>query len=170
MYIRFVSEHDFVTYNPWFELSLRNRIDESLNSNNFRYKVRNEINEQFPNLWRNHVYNTTEWKTLETKLDSCADTGVQRVNSATERKVNDLLNDRKFVDITTTVTDVALTRYQDFQNRLESKNTQAEKDRNVRLEKVEKELTSVRSGQWLTFFSGAALGLGLGVFGINSQL
>ena len=167
---RYKEEQDFVLYNPWFEFAVLNRIQRELDSDKLKYRIRNEITDQFPSLWRQHMNSESEWGRLRSKLDAHTDAGVSKINNAVDSKCAELLDSKQhFEPLKTSIFNSAMTKYGIFQSGLQTRFDDEEKARNARLVKAEKNIESVQSNQFWTFLGGAAVGIGLGFLGANQS-
>jgi hypothetical protein len=185
----YINETAFITYNPWFDLALQSRVRKELASNSFKYRIRDEMNEQFPALWRHHMLSDPEWTRLKEKLNdhtnvsaaklnsiadnnmsrmqSAVDSCVGRLNSVVDMKSRELVNSDQFEPLKSSIFNAALNRYQTLEDSLRVKNTQADEARNKRLDETEKELDKVQNRQALTFLGGSIFGAGMAILGLS---
>lgn len=160
-------EDNFIMYNPWFQMALENRISHVYESGRLREKIRSEMSDQFPTLWRNHMTSEAEYRALVGRLSSAADTGVARVQAATETKISEMMDAGQLESIKNNVFNTAMSKYNGFQAGLHDSFKANERDRNERLAVAEKEISSLRGNQVWTVLGGMVLGIGMGVFGMS---
>ena len=140
---RFNTADDFILYNPWFTLALDNCINSELESNRFKYKIRDEINNQFPTLWRSHMLSDPEWNRLKDKLNTHTDSCVQRVNTVVDNKVQELVNSDKFEPLCSSINTAVQKKYQLLESEMKYKNRLEEESRNLKLTQLERKITYV---------------------------
>lgn len=178
--ITYVDEANFISYNPWFTLALEDRIGRIYDSDRLRHKIRNEINDQFPGLWRSHVNSDTEYRMFLNKISTASDAGVTRVNQtvdigtarvqqATEMKVSELMNSGSLEPLKSSILNTAMSKYAGFESTLSSQFNTNERLRNERLAQAEKEINDLRSSQVWTVLGSMVLGVGLGIFGMRHR-
>lgn len=184
MEITFITEDRFLTYNPWFNQTIRQRIRQELNSSLFTHKVREEaryeIERQFPSLWRSYMYSDPAFLQLKSRLDDHVNNSLVRVNQNAENginlftttlnnRINELVNDSSFESLKSNIYNTAISNYKTHEttiinsNRLlqdEFKTTfnAAEDSRNKRLNTVEGKMNDIKNNQVLTFLGGAFVG------------
>jgi hypothetical protein len=147
----------FVTARDYsYEFDLTNRLYES---DRLKYKIRNHITEQFPALFRQHMYSTETWAEMTRKINEQTSDNIARINRATEVKVAELVeNKEELALIKNHVINDATLKYDDFQLSLSKRSEAAEAERSKRLGELESSLSSLRSSQIYTFLGGSVLG------------
>lgn len=156
-----VTQHEFVRVNPpLFELSVNKEL-------NLKYQVRDQINKEFPNLFRQYCIDSEMWNSLRTRMDSHVSGGIDQINRAVSSQVSNLVeNKEELSSIKSQITADISRKYDSFQISLYRQNESAEIDRNTRLQKCESRLDDLRTGQIWTFLGGAILG---GVIGFAAK-
>jgi hypothetical protein len=163
MSIRITSYHyrdesDFLGVNPWFALAVDRRINDIYESHRLRNTIRDEVNNQFPTLFRNQALASSEWTQLTSKLDAHTATGISQINAATERKVTALVNDdAKFGELRSDISAAAI-------QRIDTLHRSSDEDYKRRLRELENSNESIKSGQIWTFLGGFAFGVAAVLF------
>jgi hypothetical protein len=163
----YTDEESFININPWFHVALESRISRVYESERLRQKIRSEINDQFPALWRNHMASDTEYRGLFNRLSAATDADIVRVHRATDDKVNQLMENGSLESVKSSIFNTAMSRYSRLDTELRDQFTTNERVRNERLVKAENEIKSLKSGQIWTALGGMAVGIGLGVLGMR---
>jgi hypothetical protein len=158
------THHDFVSVNPWFEMAITDRLYREFESDKLKYKIRNQLQDQFPALFRQQMLDTETWGILSKKIDSRVDDGISRVNQAVANKVSDLVENKdELSSIKTAVISETTRKYDNFQADLSRRSEEQERLRNEKIKSLEKQVEGIRSSQTYTFLGGSILG---GVVGI----
>ncbi len=163
MSIRITSYHyrdesDFLGVNPWFALAIERRLNEVYDSHRLRSAIRDEVNNQFPVLFRNQAMASSEWAQLVSRLDSHVSSGVSQINAATERKVTALVNDdAKFGELRQDI-------HAAVNHQIIALQRTSDEDYKSRLRALENSTESIKSGQIWTFLGGFAFGLAVVLF------
>jgi hypothetical protein len=163
MSIRITSYHyrdesDFLGVNPWFALAIERRLNEVYDNHRLHSAIRDEMNNQFPVLFRNQALSSSEWAQLTSKLDAHTATGISQINAATERKVTALVNDdAKFGELRQDIQVAAI-------QRIDTLHRSSDEDYKRRLRELESSNESIKSGQIWTFLGGFAFGVAAVLF------
>lgn len=167
------SSNAFISHNPWFDAYLVSQLQNHLNSDRLKYKIRNEVDEritqQFPSLWAQQMVKEPTWLGLKAKLEDQTNLGVARVNSATDTRVNDLMSGSAFEPLRSSIFNAAMNKYSVFEASLDARYSAEEASRNAKIQKVEADVREVQAAQWGTFFGGLALGAGLALIGCHRK-
>jgi len=161
--IRIYTADEFISINPWFNVSVDSRIESWFESNLFRTRVKDLQASNFGNLFRQHAQDSQSYNELIQRLrrdvDADVQTGITRINNATENKVNDLVNNgAAFEPIRLAMLNSINTRTSSVLNEIKSNADTAERLRDERLKKAEADISNLKYGQMLTFTGGAFLG------------
>lgn len=168
----YIHENDFVTYNPWFDLAVRNRLSNYYDDK-LKYKVRDEIESQFPGLWLKQM--NPGFDALKSQLNDRAHvhlntlanetkTHVNTINHAAENKVQELMNSPDFAPLKENITTALTVRYNSEEDHREQQFKKAEKNRDSRLNDLQSTINEVKTTSWLSFFGGIGVGIGLSLF------
>jgi len=153
------TRNEFINIYPWFDLELLESINRQFESDRLKYKIRDHIKTEFPELFRNQCIDSETWTSLRNKLDSYVSSGIDQINTATNRHVSSLVdNKEELISIRVQIMSDIIKKYDSFQSALESKNYSAEKDRNYRVERCEKNINELKNRQFWTFLGGTILG------------
>lgn len=160
-----VTRHEFIRVNPWFDLAIADTLAREFESDRLKYKIREQINKEFPTLFRQHCYETEMWSSLRSRIDGHVSAGISQIQQATAEKVSALVENKEELSaIKNQVTTDINNKYDAFQRSLAMQNESAELSRNARLDKVEQKISDVKENQIWTFLGGAILGGVLGVY------
>lgn len=124
--------------------------------------IRDEIDRQFPSLWRHHMLSDPEWTRLKDKLAEQTTHNIARINSATETKVSELLDSKDFEPLKQKMFDTAMIKFDKLQRTFEDDFQHKEKERNERLQTLETKMRDTQNQTWIMFLGGTVFGLGLG--------
>lgn len=150
---------------PWFEVAIIDHLNREFESERLKYKIRTQINNEFPSLFHQHCLHSEMWSSLRSRIDSEVTSGIDRINHATTTQVSAIVENKdELTSIKNHIISDVNKKYNNFQLSLITKNEVVEASRNLRLDKMEKEIDSVKSGQFWTFMGGAVVGGMIGFF------
>lgn len=177
----------FVQQNPWWHESNRQLFFKHFRSSEARRDMdnitRDKIEQLFPTLWRNQLLSDNTWHFFKNKLDdhtnlkisildSNTNLGLGKINNAVETKVGELIENKDFGQLKTSIIHATNTKYAFFEQELNSRFNQAEvarnegvkmagaliEQQNKTIEKLNKDVEKINDRQVLTFFGGLILG------------
>lgn len=147
--ITFISENDFSAYNPWFEMSIRNRFNRFTDSNTFRNAVDCRFNERFSTEFRRSCCDTDEFRSLLRKLSEKTSECQIQIENETKKAVNKIIEQEPvFADLKQNIYIGAVARVDEIVNREKAK-------REERIKNLEKTIQNIENAQ------GQLFGLGL---------
>lgn len=164
MSFTFVSHHDFISVNPWFERGVIDAIYGTYGKPRFESEVRKQIDAEFPRLFRDHFFHSELYQSVRSKLEQQTTEGIDRVRLATNLQVSALVDNKEALnEIKRQVCRDIEDKYRRFQSGLQEDFQRSEQQRNSRFVALESKLEEVEQRQAYTFFGGLAIGSAAGL-------
>jgi len=133
----FTSEGDFISVNPWFNLTLESRLRSFGSSQTLRDTIDSRIASQFSRV----ASDSNAYASLTRQLQTVTDENIRRINAATETKVEEMVNSSPtFEPLRSQVFNAAVSRFDAQQRRFDTQFKDAEAQRNERIARLEKDL------------------------------
>lgn len=186
MSITFVSSNDsesmFISSNPWFDISVQNRINKVLRSDLLKYKIRDEIDSHAPDVFRRCLNNESSMQTLlrsmnitsenelakirastdmsVAKINSVSDLAINKINNMAEVKAKEFIESKDFEPFKNKIYSNVLGQYSGFESNLKADLVASNDKRDDEIKKLNKDINKMRT-EYTSFGLLTILGFGL---------